>query len=676
MSNAAEAAMRKDVAEFIRILKENPQAVHEEYGGLPCMFLAAKSGDLAMVKYVAEYSMASLNTVDREKRTMLHWAVESGSLPVVKYLVERGGMSPLDGDQTCVTPFDLAVGLGYEDIICYFEAEIGCRYKDMYHNPVRQGMFPDPSVVRVGEDYYMVNSTFIFFPCIPISHSKDLIHWEIIGHAITNPEWARLDSLEGGRGYWAPDISYDRGRFFITATYRCNDRNNEGIFRRQMVTSSDRPEGPYCEPSWIDVDGIDPSIFTDDDGRKYMLLNRGAKLLELSADGTRQLSEPVMLYYGDQKRAPEGPHLLKKDGWYYLFLAEGGTGMGHRVTVARSKTLMGRYEPCPYNPILRQWNENAPIQRAGHGKPVQTQNGDWYMFYLCGRCIDGRYSILGRETALDPIEWTADGWPVVNGLNGPSVLQKKPVVGEPPFMEPALWEEEKEAYAANGFGRAVPGGEWMTPRPPQAGSIRLEDGILYLTGDRKELYDTACRSVAVKRQTRFCFSAETSMAVSMPQGGENAGLTCYYDENTYLKFGVFGCESESAVIKLVEHIGDQEAESGVWQIDLEKCRDGVVRLDLRVDTWYLKRCFWYRFSGEQAWRRAAELCNVNYLCDEGLSKGKRFTGAMVGLYAVSGKAGRRLTAEFGRFAVTELEPLPSYSEDGGSQPPSTSFLEK
>lgn len=666
MSGAAEAALKKDTAEFIRILKENPQAVHEECGGISCAFLAAKSGDLEMVRYVVEYSMASLNTVDNEKKTMLHWAVESGSLPVAAYLVERGGMSPLDGDQACETPFDLAVRLGRKDIVGYFEAETGCRYEDMYHNPVRQGMFPDPSVVRVGEDYYMVNSSFIYFPCIPISHSRDLIHWEIIGHAVTNPEWARLDSLEGGRGYWAPDISYDRGRFFITATYRCNDSNNKGVFRRQMVTSSDRPEGPYCEPSWIDVDGIDPSIFTDDDGRKYMLLNRGAKLFELSADGTRQLSEPVLLYYGDQKRAPEGPHLLKKDGWYYLFLAEGGTGLGHRVTVARSKTLMGRYEPCPYNPILRQWNEDAPIQRAGHGKPVQTQNGDWYMFYLCGRRVDGKYSILGRETALDPIEWTADGWPLVNGLNGPSVLQKKPAVGrcnkalqqglEPSQMASALCERAKAPEAAQGFGQTVPGGEWMTPRPPKAGSICLEGGTLYLKGDREELSDTACRSVLVRRQTRFCFRAEASMALPMPQGGENAGLTCYYDENTYLKFGVFGTGTEGAsVIRLVEHIGDQEVEGGVWPIALEKYQAGVVNIDLRVDTRYLKRCFWYRFSGED-WHKAAELTHVNYLCDEGLSKGKRFTGAMVGLYAVSGKGGGQLTAGFGRFAVSDLEP--------------------
>ena len=237
-------------------------------------------------------------------------------------------------------------------------------------------MFPDPSIVRVGKDYYMVNSSFIFFPCIPISHSKDLIHWEIIGHAVTEPEWASLDELEGGRGYWAPDISYDNGKFYITATYRLNDTGT--VYRKQIVVSSEKPEGPYSKPAIIDEDGIDPSIFHED-GRHYMLLNRGARILELNADCTKQISEAELLYYGDQKRAPEGPHLLKKDGYYYLFLAEGGTGAGHRISVARSKTLMGNYEPCPYNPIMRQMDEGAAIQRCGHGKPVCTQNGEWYI---------------------------------------------------------------------------------------------------------------------------------------------------------------------------------------------------------------------------------------------------------------------------------------------------------
>ena len=240
-----------------------------------------------------------------------------------------------------MTPYHIAYERKDEKLLSYYKERIGASYEEMYHNPIRRGMFPDPSIVRVGEDYYMVNSSFIFFPCIPISHSKDLIHWEIIGHAVTEPEWASLDELEGGRGYWAPDISYDNGKFYITATYRLNDTGT--VYRKQIVVSSEKPEGPYSKPAIIDEDGIDPSIFHED-GRHYMLLNRGARILELNEDCTKQISEAELLYYGDQKRAPEGPHLLKKDGYYYLFLAEGGTGAGHRISVARSKTLKGNYE--------------------------------------------------------------------------------------------------------------------------------------------------------------------------------------------------------------------------------------------------------------------------------------------------------------------------------------------
>lgn len=678
-----EAVRRKDAEAFIQILQYEPAAIHAEEDGVPAALLAARTGDMRMISYVAEYSMASLNTVDREKRTILHHSVMSGSVEAVRYLTERGGMSPTDGDRYCETPFDLAVRLGFGEIADYFSKRLCCSYGEMYHNPVLSGAFADPSVVRVGEDYYMVNSSFIYFPAIPISHSRDLIHWEIIGHAITDPKWAELEGLEGGRGYWAPDISWHKGRFYITATYRFNDAHpvndthtvNDAhaptvphmVYRRQMVTSSEKPEGPYCEPAWFDVDGIDPSLFTDDDGRRYMLLNRGAKIFEISEDGKRQLSEPVLLYYGDQKRAPEGPHLLKKDGWYYLFLAEGGTGMGHRITAARSKSLFGVYEPCPYNPILRQWNEDAPIQRAGHGKPVQTQNGQWYMVYLCGRPVEGKYSILGRETALDPITWTEDGWPLVNHLDGPSVLQKKPDLPEYMAREQGLDQFDK-----NELGK-----QWMTPRPPEAGSVRVAEGCLWLTGSRADLNDTACRSVVVRRQQHFCFSARTMLILEegltgkrgLTEGtseelsfngllkGQEAGLTCYYDENTYLKFGLCSREG-NLILRLAEWIDDRETRS--WQsLPLEIAREPrqgekTWQIELGVETRWLERRFLYRTAGAREWTEAAAFSDVTCLCDEGLKKGKRFTGAMVGMYAVSGENGV-LTAKFAYFDYRELD---------------------
>ena len=510
------------------------------------------------------------------------------------------------------------------------EEEIGAKYKDLYRNPIRTGFYPDPSIVRVEDTYYMVNSSFIYFPCIPVSESKDLVHWRIIGYAITNPEWAALDNLEGGRGYWAPDISYHNGRFYITATYRLNDDGT--VYRKQIVVSSDKPEGPYSKPAIIDEDGIDPSIFTDDDGKRYMLLNRGARILPLSDDATRQIGEAHLLYYGDNKRAPEGPHLLKKDGYYYLFEAEGGTGPGHRITVSRSRELMGRYKPCPYNPIMRQNDENAIIQRCGHGKPVCTQNGQWYMVYLCGRKIGDGYSLLGRETAIDPIEWTADGWPVVNSLNGPSTLQIKPDLPE------CIWESSLD----DDFDNDWLSSDWMFPRAPEFDGIVLENSYVKVKGSRYDLNSMHAKNILLRRQQNFGFEAVCKLRMPQIYPGQDVGMTCYYDENTFLKFGIFATKEENPrlLVKVVEYI-DGYKEGKSTELDFSK-----EYVYLKTETNYLTRTFSYSYDGLN-YTTVDVLDNVYYLCDEGLKKGKRFTGAMIGMYAYAGSFGQEYTDDAG-----------------------------
>lgn len=643
------AIEEQNLEEVTRILTEDPPCIDARTDdGVPLCLYAAKKGGFRVVKYIVEYSRASMNTTDDENRTILHYAAMSGDLSINRYLVEKVGMEITAGDGGLVTPYQIAWERGDEKLLAYYKERVGAAYEDMYHNPIRTGMFPDPSIVRVGEDYYMVNSSFIFFPCIPVSHSRDLVHWEIIGHAITNPEWAHLDELEGGRGYWAPDISYDNGTFYITATYRLNDTGS--VYRRQIVVSSDRPEGPYSEPAVIDEDGIDPSIFHED-GRHYMLLNRGARIFELSSDCKRQISEAVLLYYGHQKRAPEGPHLLKKDGYYYLFLAEGGTGPGHRVSVARSRELMGNYEPCPYNPIMRQKDEKAAIQRCGHGKPVCTQNGDWYMVYLCGRRIDGKYSILGRETALDPVTWTADGWPVVNGLRGPSVLQAMP----------DLKRRERKEAAAQSFQNGLPG-DFITPRPPEKDGITCQNGRLILKGSRYPLSSVHARNILVRRQSAFCFQAEAELCVPELSDGQEAGLTCYYDENTWVCF-FFSKDENGYFLQVKEHIGEKDVCHGKERLTDPAGKQYV----LGVETRYLQRRFYYMAKqenpGDQAGseKRTADsrtkeevvqLDNVYYLCDEGISMGKRFTGAMVGMYGYAGE--KPLLIEYSSFHYQEI----------------------
>ena len=628
-----DAIYFENIPEVKRILEDEPNLIDEvDEQGVLMALLAAKTGNLKLVRYIVEYSRASMNIVDNNQKNMLHYAAMSGNVDTCKYLVEKVGISPVSGDINLLTPYEIAHQNKHFDLEEYFKSYVGAGLDRMYHNPIRTGMYPDPSIVRVEDTYYMVNSSFIYYPCIPVSMSKDLIHWKIIGYAITEPAWAGVDELEGGRGYWAPDISYYKGRFYITATYRLNDDGN--VYRKQIVVSSERPEGPYSKPAIIDEDGIDPSIFNDDDGKRYMLLNRGARIFQLSDDATKQISEAKLLYYGDHKRAPEGPHLLKKDGYYYLFEAEGGTGPGHRITVSRSRELMGNYEPCPYNPIMRQNDPDAIIQRCGHGKPVQTQNGDWYMVYLCGRKIGDGYSMLGRETALDPITWTADGWPMVNNLNGPSALQIMPNLPE------TIWESQLE----DDFDKEYLSTDWTFPRVPEMDGIILKDSCVHIKGSRFDLDSMKARNILLRRQQNFKFTAECKMKMPILYPGQNAGMTCYYDENTFVKFGIYATQEKNTrlIIKVEEHVGDDVNSSEPMEIDYNK-----KNVYLKIETNYLSRTFYMSYDNEN-YVAVAHLNKVYYLCDEGLKKGKRFTGAMVGMYAYAGNHGSEYVDELGR----------------------------
>lgn len=589
----------------------------------PLEFQPALAGDMEAMVYMAEYTKTNMSLKDASHRGFLHYAAQSGNMELIRYLVQRIGLSPLDGDKNGVTPLELAKN---EETQTAIEELCQVKLSDTYKNPIRSGMYPDPSIVRVGNDYYMVNSSFIYFPCIPISHSTDLIHWNIIGHAIIKEEWAELEAARGGFAYWAPDISYSNGKFYITATYRKND--DCAILRKQMIVSSDHPEGPYSKPVWIEEDGIDPSLFHDEDGRHYMLLNRGARILELNQDLTAVVSKAKMLYYGDCKKASEGPHLLKKDGYYYLFLAEGGTGIGHQITVARSTSIDGFYEPCPYNPIMTQTDPNAAIQRSGHGKPVQTQNGEWYMVYLCGRMAEQSYTLLGRETAMDPIRWTEDGWPIVNELNGPSVLQKKP------NLPASLCENS----SGDNFKSGTLSMEWVSPRGRRTEAIHFGEDGLKLDGDAFDLNELEARNILLRRQTAICCNAETFITKLELNSGQDAGMTCYYDENSWLKFGVFRTE-EDFCISIVEQIGEVQKKQ-----ELLVLPELSSTIKLRIEVEGLKRTFFCQI-GEGEEMELAVRERLTYLCDEGLNIGKRFTGPMIGIYAY-GKGGYAVFSAF------------------------------
>ncbi len=300
-----------------------------------------------------------------------------------------------------------------------------------FTNPILAGFYPDPSICRVGGDYYLVNSTFSYFPGIPIFHSKDLVNWKLIGHAIHRPEQMDLEGLGVSRGIFAPAIRHHNGIFYVTCTLV--DRGGN------FVVTSKRAEGPYSNPIWLpQINGIDPSMFFDENGTAYIVYNsvapdnqplydghRTIRLYEFDIENLKVTGEEKILVNGgtDISKKPvwiEGPHIFQKDGYYYLIAAEGGTGDQHSEVVFRSTKVDGLYISYENNPILTQRHLNPkrkhPVTSTGHADFVQTESGDWWAVFLGCRPYppteEGFYN-TGRETFLAPVRWAND-WPVIN----------------------------------------------------------------------------------------------------------------------------------------------------------------------------------------------------------------------------------------------------------------------
>ncbi|MBQ2334345.1 MAG: glycoside hydrolase family 43 protein, partial [Prevotella sp.] len=286
-------------------------------------------------------------------------------------------------------------------------------FGQVYRNPIIPGFHPDPSVCRVGDTYYLVNSSFQYFPGVPIYESKDMIHWQQIGNVLDRASQIPLKGATSWQGIYAPTIRYHEGTYYMITT----NIGNGGNF---MVTSKD-PKGPWSEPIWLEQQGIDPSLYFEN-GKCYMVSNpdNTIMLCEINPKTGKQLTKSKALWQGTGGRYPEGPHLYKKDGWYYLLISEGGTEMAHRLTIARSKNIDGPYQPNPDNPILTHCSlagQYSQIQGTGHGDLVQANNGQWWMVFLAYRNFGGAYHHLGRETFLAPVQWDKGAWPVVNGGN-------------------------------------------------------------------------------------------------------------------------------------------------------------------------------------------------------------------------------------------------------------------
>lgn len=300
-----------------------------------------------------------------------------------------------------------------------------------YNNPILSGFYPDPSICRVGNDYYIVNSSFAYFPGLPLFHSTDLVNWTQIGNAMDRKEQLDLKNAGVSRGLFAPSITYHKGTYYII----CTLIDKGGNF---VITAKD-PKGPWSNPAWLPkLNGIDPSLFFDDNDKAYIVYNsippdnislhnghRTIRMVEYDAASSKVISENKIIVNGgtDMAKKPvwiEAPHIFKKDGWYFLICAEGGTGFNHSEVVFRSKDVAGPYVSYEKNPILTQRHldpkRDNPVTTAGHAEFVETPEGKWYAIFLACRPYEGDYYNTGRETFMTPMEWK-DGWPVILEAN-------------------------------------------------------------------------------------------------------------------------------------------------------------------------------------------------------------------------------------------------------------------
>ncbi len=440
-----------------------------------------------------------------------------------------------------------------------------------YRNPIVQGFYPDPSVTRAGKDFYLVNSTFAWFPGLPIFHSTDLVHWEQIGNAIDRPGMLDFKRLGLSRAVFAPAIQEHQGTFYILNT--CVDCGGN-----YLITAKD-PKGPWSDPVWLpDVGGIDSSIFFDDDGRAWILNNdeppgpaeysghRAIWIREYDPKTQKTIGPAkVLLDKGVNPAAkpiwPEGPHILKKDGWYYLTAAEGGTAEGHSQVVLRAKSVTGPYIPYTDNPILTQRDlprdRALPITSAGHADIVDTPDGKWWATFLAVRPYGDDLYNTGRETFLLPVEWK-DGWPVIleNGKTIPYVADapKLPALKTAPTSGPFK--------AAETFDGPELPMNWMTMRIPTSRWWSVKDGALSLEARKDKLGGHEQPSIWARRQQHMNASVSTTVRFDPKADGDKAGLVALQSDDFYWFVGLARAAGQT-VVRVEKRTGKDDPVDGV-----------------------------------------------------------------------------------------------------------------
>jgi xylan 1,4-beta-xylosidase len=533
-------------------------------------------------------------------------------------------------------------------------------------NPILPGFNPDPSIVRVSDDYYIATSTFEWFPGVQIHHSRDLVHWRLLTRPLNRASQLNMLGDPDSCGIWAPCLTYADGLFWLIYTDvkrfgRTSVAGASGAsmrdFHNYLVTSP-RIDGDWSDPIYLNSSGFDPSLFHDADGRKYLLnmlwdhrpgANRfaGIILQEYSVKERKLVGERINIFKGTALGLTEGPHLYKRNGWYYLLTAEGGTNFNHAVTLARSRNLTGPYELHPETYLLSaRHRPDAPLQRTGHADLVETQSGDTYMVYLCGRPLRNRgRCTLGRETAIQKMAWDDDGWlRTLDGQGIPTIETPAPQLPAHPFPPSPAREDFDRPELPLDF-------QWLrTPYPEELFSLTARPGHLRLFG-RETIGSLFRQSLVARRQQSHCFSASTVVEFEPEHFQQLAGLTCYYNAAKFHYLYISDDENLGKHLRVMSSIPDSAlSDAFTPAIPIPSGK----RVHLRVEVDYERLHFGYRVEGiHETWQWLPQQFDASILSDEATTPGfPSFTGAFVGV-ACQDMAGTGHPADFDFFEYQE-----------------------
>lgn len=501
-----------------------------------------------------------------------------------------------------------------------------------YFNPILAGFYPDPSICKKGDKFYLVNSSFSFFPGVPIFESHDLVNWKQIGHVLDRESQLDLKGLGVSRGIFAPAISYnkDNDTFYMITTLVDNGGN--------FYVKSQDPEKGWSDPIWLpEVDGIDPSFLFDDDGKAYIVHNapvmgtpgydgeRAIILLYFDVENERTTGEPLEIVRGGThvRENPiwiEGPHLYHIGDYYYLMCAEGGTGWDHSEVIFRARTPEGPWEESPYNPILTQRegldeNREDIVTSTGHADMIQDNNGDWWAVFLGCRPYEGDLYNTGRDTFLLPVRWE-DGWPIILDKNIPV-----PTVGYKEGLTPSDNQLTGNFSYIDKFEDDSLNPKWIFLRNPVKDSFELFDKGLTLKSSKGKITEKGPVSAIFRRQQHTDFSAETELQFTPQEPEELAGMVLLQNEDYNFIFGKTLVGGEESII-LKKNSGGEEV------IASKPISGSKVKLKVEGKGKYYS--FFYQPDGSDTWLPLAENIDASNLST---SKSGGFIGAVIGLYA-------------------------------------------